>query len=414
MEHSKRLKPEVLAPAGNLDILKIAITYGADAVYIGGEAYGLRAAAHNFTNEEIVEGIKYAHERGKKVYVTANILAHNEDLDGVREYFKELDVIKPDAVIISDPGVFAIAKELLHDIELHISTQANNINYGTFNFWHSLGASRVVTGRELSMDEIAEIRKNIPDNLEIETFVHGAMCMSYSGRCLLSNYMTDRDANRGACTHPCRWRYSLVEENRPGEYLPVFENERGTFIFNSKDLCMIDYIPELVNAGIDSFKIEGRMKTALYVATTVRAYRMAIDDYFEDENKYRERREFYNREVNSASRRKYTTGFFFNKADETSMFYESERSAPDTYLGTVERIDEEGRAVLEQKNKFCVGDEIEIMKPSGENVMVKVLDMKNEKGEKVESCPHPGELVRILLSEKPEIMNLIRVKEESK
>ena len=408
MEHSKRLKPEVLAPAGNLDILKIAITYGADAVYIGGEAYGLRAAAHNFTNEEIVEGIKYAHERGKKVYVTANILAHNEDLDGVREYFKELDVIKPDAVIISDPGVFAIAKELLHDIELHISTQANNINYGTFNFWHALGASRVVTGRELSMDEIAEIRKNIPDNLEIETFVHGAMCMSYSGRCLLSNYMTDRDANRGACTHPCRWRYSLVEENRPGEYLPVFENERGTFIFNSKDLCMIDYIPELVNAGIDSFKIEGRMKTALYVATTVRAYRMAIDDYFEDENKYRERREFYNREVNSASRRKYTTGFFFNKADETSMFYESERSAPDTYLGTVERIDEEGRAVLEQKNKFCVGDVLEVVKPSGENVPIKVLSITDDEGNSMESCPHPKQILHVEFDSELSELDIIR------
>lgn len=408
MEHSKRLKLEVLAPAGNLDILKIAITYGADAVYIGGEAYGLRAAAHNFTNEEIVEGIKYAHERGKKVYVTANILAHNEDLDGVREYFKELDVIKPDAVIISDPGVFAIAKELLHDIELHISTQANNINYGTFNFWYSLGASRVVTGRELSMDEIAEIRKNIPDDLEIETFVHGAMCMSYSGRCLLSNYMTDRDANRGACTHPCRWRYSLVEENRPGEYLPVFENERGTFIFNSKDLCMIDYIPELVNAGIDSFKIEGRMKTALYVATTVRAYRMAIDDYFEDENKYRERREFYNREVNSASRRKYTTGFFFNKADETSMFYESERSAPDTYLGTVERIDEEGRAVLEQKNKFCVGDVLEVVKPSGENVPIKVLSITDDEGNSMESCPHPKQILHVEFDSELSELDIIR------
>ena len=408
MEHSKRLKPEVLAPAGNLDILKIAITYGADAVYIGGEAYGLRAAAHNFTNEEIVEGIKYAHERGKKVYVTANILAHNEDLDGVREYFKELDVIKPDAVIISDPGVFAIAKELLHDIELHISTQANNINYGTFNFWYSLGASRVVTGRELSMDEIAEIRKNIPDDLEIETFVHGAMCMSYSGRCLLSNYMTDRDANRGACTHPCRWRYSLVEENRPGEYLPVFENERGTFIFNSKDLCMIDYIPELVNAGIDSFKIEGRMKTALYVATTVRAYRMAIDDYFEDENKYRERREFYNREVNSASRRKYTTGFFFNKADETSMFYESERSAPDTYLGTVERIDEEGRAMLEQKNKFCVGDVLEVVKPSGENVPIKVLSITDDEGNSMESCPHPKQILHVEFDSELSELDIIR------
>ena len=399
---------ELLIPASSLEVLKIAVIFGADAVYIGGEAFGLRAKAKNFSKEDMVEGIKFAHERDVKVYVTANILAHNYDLDGAREYFKELDVIKPDAVIISDPGMFTIAKEELHDIDIHISTQANNTNYMTYQFWWKQGAKRVVTARELSLNEIRNIRKNIPDEMEIETFIHGAMCISYSGRCLLSSFMAGRDANRGACTHPCRWKYAVVEENRPGEYMPVYENERGTYIFNSKDLCMIEHIPELIEAGIDSFKIEGRMKTALYVATTVRAYRMAIDDYFEDENKYRERREFYNREVNSASRRKYTTGFFFNKADETSMFYESERSAPDTYLGTVERIDEEGRAVLEQKNKFCVGDVLEVVKPSGENVPIKVLSITDDEGNSMESCPHPKQILHVEFDSELSELDIIR------
>ena len=270
---------ELLIPAGSLDVLKTAVIYGADAVYLGGEAFGLRAKAKNFTNEEIKEGIAFAHERGVKVYITANILAHNDDLTGVEQYFEELKDICPDALIISDPGVFAIAKRVLPDMELHVSTQANNTNYGTYLFWHQLGAKRVVSARELSLKEIKEIRAHIPEDMQIESFIHGAMCISYSGRCLLSNFLVGRDANQGACTHPCRWKYSVVEETRPGEYMPVYENERGTYIFNSKDLCMIEHIPELIDAGIDSFKIEGRMKTALYVATVARTYRKAIDDY---------------------------------------------------------------------------------------------------------------------------------------
>ncbi len=259
-------KPELLVPASSLEVLKVAVSYGADAIYIGGEMYGLRAKAKNFSKEDMEEGIRYAHQHGKRVFVTANITAHNKDLDGVRQYFYELREMKPDALIISDPGVFAIAKQVCPGIEIHISTQANNVNYMTYLFWQQQGAKRVVSARELSLEEIKEIRKNIPDSLEIETFVHGAMCISYSGRCLLSNYFTGRDANLGACTHPCRWKYYIMEENRPGEYLPVEENERGTYIFNSKDLCMIEHIPDLVEAGVDSFKIEGRMKTALYVA----------------------------------------------------------------------------------------------------------------------------------------------------
>lgn len=288
-------KLELLIPASSLEVLKTAVIFGADAVYIGGEAFGLRAKARNFTIEEMAEGVVFAHEHDVKVYVTANILAHNYDLDKAREYFIELrEKVHPDALIISDPGMFSIAKEVVPDIDIHISTQANNTNYATFNFWNKMGARRVVTARELSLKEIKEIRDNIPDDMEIETFIHGAMCISYSGRCLLSCFMTGRDANRGACTHPCRWKYYVMEESRPGEYMPVYENERGTYIFNSKDLCMIEHIPELIEAGIDSFKVEGRMKTALYVATVARTYRMAIDDYLKDPDLYRNNIPFTN------------------------------------------------------------------------------------------------------------------------
>lgn len=404
-------KPELLAPAGNIEILKIAIKYGADAVYIGGEAFGLRAAAHNFDKNSMQEGIAFAHKHNKKVFVTANILAHNYDLSGVKEYFLELKEIKPDAVIVADPGIFEIARETIEEIPIHISTQSNNINYQTFKFWKRMGAERVVTGRELSLREIKEIRENVKD-VEIETFVHGAMCMSYSGRCLLSNYMTDRDANAGACTHPCRWKYSLVEEKRPDEYFPVYENERGTFIFNSKDLCMIEHIDKLLEAGIDSFKIEGRMKTALYVASTVRAYRLAIDEFFENRDLYESRKEFYLKEVESASRRKFTTGFFFGKADESSMYYEAERTAKSVYLGMIEAVEklENGNFVgsIEQKNKFNVFDEIEVIKPSGENIFVKVLSIKDEKGREQESCPHPKQRLFVEFDGEVEEFDILR------
>ena len=287
MSNNNSKRPELLVPAGSLEVLKTAVRYGADAVYIGGEVFSLRAKAKNFSKEDMAEGIAYAHAHGAKVHVTANILAHNYDLAEARKYFAELKELKPDALIISDPGMFTIAKEICPEIEIHISTQANNTNYETFLFWHRLGVKRVVTARELSLREIAEIREHIPEDMEIESFIHGAMCISYSGRCLLSNYFTGRDANRGACTHPCRWKYAVMEETRPGEYLPVYENERGTYIFNSRDLCMVEYIPELVAAGIDSYKIEGRMKTALYVAMVARTYRKAIDFYMESEECYR-------------------------------------------------------------------------------------------------------------------------------
>lgn len=405
---------ELLIPAGSLDVLKTAVIYGADAVYIGGEAFGLRAKAKNFTKEDMKEGIAFAHERGVKVYVTANILAHNEDLPGVEEYFEEMKEVRPDALIISDPGVFAIARKILPDMELHVSTQANNTNYGTFLFWYNQGAKRVVTARELSLQEIKEIRDRIPEDMEIESFIHGAMCISYSGRCLLSNYFVGRDANQGACTHPCRWKYSVVEETRPGEYMPVYENERGTYIFNSKDLCMIEHIPEMIEAGIDSFKIEGRMKTALYVATVARTYRKAIDDYLESPEKYRANMEWYKAEIGKCTYREFTTGFYFHKPDATTQIYDSNTYVKNyTYIGTGETVFEDGSFQMEQKNKFTVGETIEIMKPDGRNLAVTVEEIRNEEGEQMESAPHPKQILRVRLSETPEAYDILRRSEQN-
>ena len=400
---------ELLIPAGSLDVLKTAVIYGADAGYLGGEAFGLRAKAKNFTNEEIKEGIAFAHERGVKVYITANILAHNDDLAGVEQYFEELKDIRPDALIISDPGVFAIAKRVLPDMELHVSTQANNTNYGTYLFWHQLGAKRVVSARELSLQEIREIRAHIPEDMQIESFIHGAMCISYSGRCLLSNFLVGRDANQGACTHPCRWKYSVVEETRPGEYMPVYENERGTYIFNSKDLCMIEHIPELVDAGIDSFKIEGRMKTALYVATVARTYRKAIDDYKKDPELYRKNMEWYKEEIGKCTYREFTTGFYFGKPTTDSQIYDSNTYVKNyTYLGTAEEVREDGCCRIEQKNKFSVGEQIEIMKPDGRNVLVTVKGITDEDGNTMESAPHPKQVLWVDLGSEVSPYDILR------
>lgn len=403
-----RRHPELLIPASSLEVLKTAVIFGADAVYIGGEAFGLRAKAKNFSMEEMREGIEFAHEHDVKVYVTANILAHNSDLPEVRKYFEELKGLGPDALIIADPGVFDIAKEVCPEIERHISTQANNTNYGTYNFWYRQGASRVVSARELSMKELKELRANIPEDLEIETFIHGAMCISYSGRCLLSNYFTGRDANRGACTHPCRWKYAVVEETRPGEYMPVYENERGTYIFNSKDLCMIEHIPELIDAGIDSLKIEGRMKTALYVATVARTYRKAIDDYQKDPELYRQNMPWYLDQISNCTYRKFTTGFFFGKPDDDAQIYDSNTYVKDyTYLGIVGGT-EDGLCRIEQRNKFSVGETIEIMKPDGRNVEVTVERIINEDGEEQESAPHSKQVLYVKLSECPERFDILR------
>ena len=405
--------PELLIPASSLEVLKTAVVFGADAVYIGGEAFGLRAKAKNFSMEDMRKGIEFAHDHGVKVHVTANILAHNSDLPGVREYFAELRELQPDALIIADPGVFDIAKEVCPEIDRHISTQANNTNYGTYNFWYRQGAKRVVSARELSLKEIRELRSHIPEDLEIETFVHGAMCISYSGRCLLSNYFTGRDANRGACTHPCRWKYAVVEETRPGEYMPVYENERGTYIFNSKDLCMIEHIPELIEAGIDSFKIEGRMKTALYVATVARTYRKAIDDYLADPELYRKNMPWYLDQISNCTYRKFTTGFFFGKPDDDAQIYDSNTYVKEyTYLGIAGEI-RDGMCRIEQRNKFSVGETVEIMKPNGENPEAVVKRIVNEEGEEQESAPHPKQVLYVELSICPEKYDILRRAEEN-
>ena len=343
------------------------------------------------------------------MYITANILAHNGDLPGVEAYFKELSEIRPDALIISDPGVFMIARRVLPDMEIHISTQANNTNYGTYNFWYGLGAKRVVTARELSLKEIREIRENIPEDMEIESFIHGAMCISYSGRCLLSNFFTGRDANQGACTHPCRWKYSVVEETRPGEYMPVYENERGTYIFNSKDLCMIEHVPEMIDAGIDSFKIEGRMKTALYVATVARTYRKAIDDYLEDPEKYKANMEWYKEEIGKCTYREFTTGFYFGKPTSETQIYDSNTYVKNyIYLGTVEERDARGFAKIEQKNKFSVGETIEIMKPDGRNIETTVRRIVDEEGNEQESAPHPKQVLYVKLDHEASQYDILR------
>ena len=402
-------RPELLVPASSLEVLKVAVIYGADAVYIGGEAFGLRAKAKNFSKEDMREGIAFAHAHGVKVYVTVNILAHNRDLEGVREYLQELKEIGPDALIIADPGIFMYAKEICPEIERHISTQANNTNYETYRFWYNLGAKRVVSARELSLEEIREIRAHIPDDMEIETFIHGAMCISYSGRCLLSNFMAGRDANQGACTHPCRWKYSVVEEKRPGEYMPVFENERGTFIFNSKDLCMVEHMEDILTSGIDSLKIEGRMKTALYVATVARTYRKAIDDCMESPEKYHANMPWYQEQISNCTYRQFTTGFFYGKPDENTQIYDNNTYQKEyTYLGFAEAVDDRGFAQITQRNKFSAGETIEIMKPDGQNRSVTVKGIYDEEGNPMESAPHAQQKLFVDLGAEISVYDLLR------
>ena len=410
-------KPELLLPAGNLDTLRTAIYYGADAVYIGGEAFSLRAKADNFDEAGLREAVSYAHEHGAKVYVTVNIFAHNSDIERVEPYLRLLSDVRPDAIIVSDPGIFSMARELAPELELHVSTQMNNTNYRDYLFWHGLGAKRVVSARELSLSELRTIRERIPEDMEIETFVHGAMCISYSGRCLLSAFMTGRDANRGACTHPCRWKYALCEEKREGQYFPIEEDDRGTYILNSRDLCMIEHIPELCEAGIDSFKIEGRMKTELYVATAARCYRRALDDYYEDPELYRQNLPLYREEIGKCTHREYTTGFFFGYPGAEAQIYDSSTYVRDhVYLGTVAEAAElglpkapEGYFALVQKNKFSVGDEIELMHRGLRDQTVRVLDILDaETGEHMDSCPHARQKIYVRLSELPERGELLR------
>lgn len=404
-------KVELLAPAGNLEKLKMAILFGADAVYIGGQRFGLRASADNFSLEDMREGLDFAHERNCKVYVTVNIIPHNQDLVGLPEYIKQLDELGVDALIVSDPGIFTIVRRTAPDMEVHISTQANNTNYMSAKFWHELGARRIVVARELSFDEIREMAAMTPKDLDIEAFIHGAMCISYSGRCLLSNYMTGRDSNRGACSHPCRWKYHLVEEKRPGEYYPVYEDERGTYIFNSKDLCMIEYIPQLIKSGIFSFKIEGRMKSSFYVATVVSAYRKAIDAYMDDPENYSFDPEWL-AELSKASHREYTTGFYFNKTTGADQIYNTSSYIRDyDFVGMVLEYDKEtGIAKIEQRNRMIVGDEIEVVVP-GRDYFVQIIEaMKNDEGENIRTAPHAQMIVYMPMKQEVEPYTILRRK----
>ncbi len=405
---------ELLIPAGSPEVLKIAVLYGADAVYIGGEVFSLRSKARNFSAVEMREGIEFAHAHGVKVYVAVNIFAHDRDLAEAEQYLMSLRELAPDGLIISDPGIFSIAMRVWPDAPVHISTQASSTNSETFLFWYRLGVRRIVAARELSLDELRAIRSAIPDDMEIECFVHGAMCISYSGRCLLSNYLAGTDANRGACTHPCRWKYALMEETRPGEYFPVEEDERGTTILSSRDLCMIEHIPELCEAGIDSFKVEGRMKTALYIATVTRAYRKAIDDYRSDPELYVKNLPWYRAEVKKCTQRLFTTGFFYGKPDAGSMIYEGSTYIRNyTYLGTVQEVSKDGRARLLQKNKFSVGETMELMKPDGQNISCTVNSISDDSGEPMESAPHPEQSVWLDLGAEAAPYDILRREERT-
>ena len=393
MKHEKKQdieRVELLAPAGNLEKLKMAILYGADAVYVGGEEFGLRAYADNLSLAEMGEGIAFAHERGKKVYLTMNIIPHNEDLEDMPAYAAQVAGLGVDAIILSDPGVYSIVRDTVPEMELHLSTQANNTNWRSAAFWHGNGVKRIILARELSLVEVREIRDKTPEDLQLELFVHGSMCISYSGRCLLSNYMAVRDSNRGSCAHPCRWKYYLVEEKRPGEYIPVYENERGTFIYNSKDLCMIDHIPGIIAAGVTSLKIEGRMKSSFYVATVVKAYREALDAWYKDPQSYSFRQEWMD-EISKASHREYTTGFYLGKPTGEDQVYNSSSYIREyDFTGMVTAYDAEtGTATVEQRNRMYVGEELEVVPPEGPFFIQRIARMKNADREDIDVAPHP-------------------------
>ena len=406
-------KIELLAPAGDLEKLKMAIRYGADAVYLGGESFGLRRASKNFSIEQIEEGIKFAHERGKKVYITLNIVPHDKDMEGLEEYVTKLYEIKADAVIVSDVGMYSVIKRTVPELPIHISTQASVTNYETIMFWYNLGVRRVVLARELSFEEIKSLTNRIPEDLEIEAFVHGAMCMSYSGRCLISNYMTGRDANRGDCAHPCRYKYALVEEKRPGEYFPVFEDEDGTFIMNSKDLCMIEHIDKVVNSGIKSFKIEGRVKSAYYVATVIRAYRIVIDEYYKDPENYIFDNKWL-KEIKKVSHRDFTTGFYFGKPTHEAQVYSTSSYVRGyDFIGMILDYNQETKiATIEQRNRIFKGEEIEIFGPYKEFFTQTIEKMWDENMNEIEVAPHPQQIVKILMKNPVEAMDMIRKEKE--
>ncbi len=401
------MKPELLAPAGNMEKMKMALLYGADAVYLGGKAFGLRAFGGNFSQEELAEAVKFAHNLGKKVYVTVNIFPHNSDIAKLPEYLAFLDSIRVDAILVADLGIFTMAKEYAPHVELHISTQANNTNWAAVNAWADLGASRVVLAREMSLAEIHEIREKC--SVELEMFVHGAMCISYSGRCLMSNYMAGRDANRGSCAQPCRWNYALVEEKRPGQYFPVMEDERGTYIFNSKDMCLLPYLPDVIQSGVNSLKIEGRMKSVHYAASVVKAYREAIDSYFESPEKFQIKQEWLE-ELDKVSHRAYTTGFYYGRPTEKDQIYgSSSYTQTSDFVGLVLDYDAAtGFATVEQRNNMKKGQEIEIFQPKLPGYRQILSEMYNDLGEAIDVAPHPQQIVKIRMEQPVEPYAILR------
>ncbi len=400
--------PELLAPAGNLEKLKFAVAYGADAVYLGGQRFGLRAGAGNFTLDELGEAVCYAQSRQVLVYVTVNIIPHNRDLEGFQGYVRALADLGVDGLIVTDPGIMTLVQDVIPDFPLHLSTQASNTNWAAARFWHRQGIERIILARELSLDEVAEIRRKTPPGLELEVFVHGSMCISYSGRCLLSNYLAGRDANLGDCAHPCRWKYYLVEEKRPGQYLPVGEDERGTFILNSRDLCMIEHLPALIEAGVDAFKIEGRMRSINYVATVVKTYRQALDAYAEDPEGWQPRPEWLH-ELRKTGNRGFTTGFFFGRPGPEGQDYEASKSQEAEFIGVVRRYQPEHRlAVVEQRNKFAVGDRIEIMGPRTSTFPLEVRKMYDADGQEILEAPHPQQTVLLPVDRPLEEYTILR------
>ena len=406
-------RPELLSPAGDFERFEAALRFGADAVYLAGSSFGMRAGPQNFPEDDLIKAVKEAHEKGVKVYLTLNTLPRNSEIPLLPDFIEMTAGAGVDAYIVADIGTMAYCKKYAPSVPLHVSTQAGIVNYLTANEFYNMGAERIVTARELSLSEIAEIRAKTPKELQIECFVHGSMCMSFSGRCLLSNYLTGRDANRGECAQPCRWQYALMEKTREGRYFPVNEEEDGTYILNSEDMCMIEHIPELTAAGIDSFKIEGRMKTALYVATVARTYRKAIDDYLRSEEEYRNNLPWYRDEIAKCTYRQFTTGFYFGKPSEQAQIYDNNTYVSEyIYLGIVGAVREDGLARIEQRNKFCTGDEIEIMKPDGRNIPVKVERILDEEGNEVESAPHPRQVLFLQLSAAPEQYDILRVKND--
>ena len=401
-------KPELLAPAGNLEKMKMAVLYGADAVYLGGKAFGLRAFGGNFTYEELKEAVDFAHARGRKVYVTVNIFPHNSDIEKMPDYLRYLQEINVDALLVADLGVFMLCRKLIPDMELHISTQANNTNWATVNAWKELGAKRVVLAREMSLNEIREIRAKC--DVDLEMFMHGAMCISYSGRCLLSNYFTGRDSNRGSCAQSCRWKYALVEETRPGKYFPIEEDDRGTYIMNSKDMCLMPHIKDVIESGVDSLKIEGRMKSVHYAASVTKAYRLAIDSYFADPENFTVKQEWMD-ELEKVSHRAYTTGFYYHQPDADDQIYgKTSYDQTSDFVGLVRSYDAAtGYAVVEQRNNMKVGQEIEVFQPTGPLYRQKITSMiDNETNEEISVAPHPQQIIRMKMEQPVEEYTILR------